>query len=464
MQVSVETTTGLERRMKVVVPSTQVESQVEERLAKAATTARINGFRPGKVPIREIKRRFGVGIRQEVSGEIIQASFTEAIQQEDLNPAGIPRVEDLSDESGKDLEFTMVFDVYPDIKLSEFSNIKVEKTIAVVTEDDVNNMVDVLRKQRTEYDPVKRKCKKDDKVNVDFEGFIDDEAFAGGTAKGTDIIMGSSSMIAGFEDGLKGTKAGEDKDLELRFPDDYHLKDLAGKEVLFKIKVNSVSKPRLPDIDAAFFRQFGIEDGDQDAFRAEIRTNMERELDAVISNRLEMGVMDGLLATNDAEIPRSLVDMEIDRQRNEAVNQFGGSNKIDASLLPADMFKDRAERRVRLSLLADAVRLQEKLEADPERVKSKIEELASSYQDPEQVVSWYYGNDQQLDQVKNAVLQEQMIDRILESASVTEVQSSYDDVIKASHNQDHAHDHQHDRDSDHADSEPPESAKDEETT
>lgn len=432
MQVSVETTSGLERRMKVIVPSAIVEDQILDRLKKAASSASIKGFRPGKVPMREIKRRFGSGIRQEVSGELIQAKYFEAVQQESLKPAGMPNFEDMVSESGKDLEFVAVFEVYPDITPPDFSELSIERPVAIITDSDLENTIEMLRKQQMKYEEVKRKAKLEDKLNLDFEGFVDGETFDGSKGEGVDLILGSNTMIPGFEDGLKGIKSGEDSALNLAFPDTYHVEELAGKEVEFKVKVNSISKPVLPELDDELFTGYGVKEGGLEEFKSEIRNNMERELKSAIKNSLKTAVMDALLATPAAELPGALIDMEINRMRQEAIQQFGGQNaaKIDPSILPAEMFNAQAERRVSLGLIMNEILQQESIEVDKDRVKESIEEMASSYEDSKQVVDWYYSNEQQLSQIENMVLEEQVVDLILEKARVTEVECSYEEAIK----------------------------------
>jgi trigger factor len=432
MQVTVESTSILERRMKIVVPSEKIDEEVSQRMKKAASTVKMKGFRPGKVPMREIKRRFGPGLHQEVSGEMMQSSFLEAVDQENLKPAGMPKIEEVSSESGENLEFTAIFEVYPEIELTGYSEIDVEKLLAKVTDEDVENMIDVLRKQQTSWEEVKRKSKLGDRLNLDFEGSVDGEPFEGGKAEGVDIELGSGSMIPGFEDGLKGIKAEEEKSLQLTFPEDYHVKDLAGNEAKFDVKANSVSKPVLPELNEDFYRRYGVAEGGHDEFKDEVRGNMEKELEQATNNRVKTQVMDGLLATNQVEMPQSLVDGEIDKLRQEAIQQFGGQNagNIDASLLPSEMFQKQAERRVALGLLVGEVLKQEDLEADGERVRAMIENMASSYEDSDQVVKWYYSNEEQLNQVRNLVLEEQVVERILEDARVTEVESNYEEAIK----------------------------------
>lgn len=432
MQVTVESTTTLERRMKIVVPAEKIDEEVTERMKKAASTVKMKGFRPGKVPMREIKRRFGPGIRQEVSGEIMQSSFLEAIDRESLKPAGAPKIEEISNKSGENLEFTAIFEVYPDIAPTEFSAIEVEKLVAKVTGEDIDKKVEVLRRQHIQWEEVDRESKPGDKLNLDFEGFVDGEPFEGGKSEGAELELGSGNMIPGFEEGLEQVKADEQRALQLTFSQDYHLKELAGKEAKFEVKINSVSEPNLPALDEDFFQQYGVAEGGLDAFRDQVRTNMEKELDQAIKTRLQAQVMDGLLASNQVELPNSLVSGEIDKLRQEAIQQFGGQKegKIDASLLPGEMFQKQAEKRVTLGLLVGEVLKQENLEVDGERVRAMIENMASFHEDPQKVVKWYYSNEQQLNQVRNMVLEEQLIEQILQQAQVTEVESSYEEAIK----------------------------------
>ena len=261
MQVSLETTSGLERRMHITVPSSEFEGQVEAKLKQTAGQVRLKGFRPGKVPMKEVNRRFGAGIRQEVSSEMMESSYREAIIKEEVSPAGSPQIEDIKIEQGQDLEFTAVFEVFPEIALADFSGIEVAKPEADVTEADIEKMIETLREQRKVFEAVDRAAQNDDKLNIDFEGFIDGEAFEGGKAEGSDLVIGSGSMIPGFEDGLIGAKAGEDTELNVTFPEDYQSSDLAGKDALFKVKVNSVLEAKLPELDESLFEQFGVTEG-----------------------------------------------------------------------------------------------------------------------------------------------------------------------------------------------------------
>ena len=430
MQVTVETTAGLERKMRVVVPSERVEVQVTEKIKQTAKQAKINGFRPGKVPLREVKRRFGAGIRQEVSSEMIQSTYGEALQKEDINPAGTPKIEEVNIEEGKDLEYTAVFEVFPEIEVSGLESIEVERLSSSIEEADLEKMIDTLREQRLVYAETDRAAAEKDQVNLDFEGFLEDEPFEGGKAEGTDLVLGSGSMIPGFEDGLTGLKADEEKDLKLTFPENYQAENLAGQEVLFKIKVNKVSEPELPELNDEFFEQFDVKEGGIEAFRKEVTNNMKRELDSAIKAKVKDQVMDGLSDNNEVDLPQSLIDQEVNRMRQEAVQQFGGGAQFDPSMLPAEMFSEQAQKRVKIGLIVSAIVDKNSLEADAEKVRETIEEMASTYQEPEEVINYYYSNEQQLSQIQNMVLEGQIVDFVLDSAKVTDKTVSYDEAVK----------------------------------
>ena len=430
MQVTVETTAGLERKMRVVVPSERVEVLVTEKIKQTAKQAKINGFRPGKVPLREVKRRFGAGIRQEVSSEMIQSTYGEALQKEDINPAGMPKIEEVNIEEGKDLEYTAVFEVFPEIEVSGLESIEVERLSSSIEEADLEKMIDTLREQRLVYAETDRAAAEKDQVNLDFEGFLEDEPFEGGKAEGTDLVLGSGSMIPGFEDGLTGLKADEEKDLKLTFPENYQAENLAGQEVLFKIKVNKVSEPELPELNDEFFEQFDVKEGGAEASRKEVTNNMKRELDSAIKAKVKDQVMDGLSDNNEVDLPQSLIDQEVNRMRQEAVQQFGGGAQFDPSMLPAEMFSEQAQKRVKIGLIVSAIVDKNSLEADAEKVRETIEEMASTYQEPEEVINYYYSNEQQLSQIQNMVLEGQIVDFVLESAKVTDKTVSYDEAVK----------------------------------
>ncbi len=428
MQVSVESTSALERRMTIGVPAERIETEVTKRLQQTARRAKIPGFRPGKVPMNVIRQRYEDSARQEALGDLIQATFYEAIVEQKLNPAGAPSVEPKTFEKGKDLEYIATFEVFPEIQLAGFDGIAVERLQAEVSDADLDNMLEILRKQNTRFEVVERAAENGDQLSIDFVGKIDGEAFAGGTAKGTSLVLGSGRMIPGFEDGLVGAKAGEERVVTPTFPDDYQNLDLAGKTAEFTITVNSVSAPQLPELNDDFFALFGITEGGLEGFRAEVRKNMERELRQAIKTKVKNQVMEGLLAANPVEVPKALIGNEVNRLRVQAVQQFGGNIKPDQ--LPAELFEEQAKRRVVLGLIVAEVVKQSELKADEARVRELIEEMASAYQEPQQVVAWYYKNDQQLNEVRSVVLEEQVVDTVLQKASVTDKAVSYEEAVK----------------------------------
>ncbi|MBA1287362.1 trigger factor [Pseudomonas japonica] len=428
MQVSVENTSALERRMTIGVPAERIETEVNKRLQQTARRAKVPGFRPGKVPMSVIRQRYEAAARQEALGDLIQATFYEAVVEQKLNPAGQPSVEPKVFEKGKDLEYVATFEVFPEFTVAGFEGINVERQSAEVNDADVDNMLDILRKQNVRYETVEREAQNEDQLNIDFVGKIDGEAFSGGSATGTQLVLGSGRMIPGFEDGLVGAKAGEERVLSVTFPEDYQNLDLAGKAAEFTVKVNSVSAPTLPELTDEFFAQFGIKEGGIDGFRTEVRKNMERELRQAIKAKVKNQVMDGLLASNPIEAPKALLSNEIDRLRVQAVQQFGGNIKPDQ--LPAELFEEQARRRVVLGLIVAEVVKQFELKPDDARVRELIQEMASAYQEPEQVVSWYYKNDQQMNEVRSVVLEEQVVDTVLQKASVTDKAVSYEEAVK----------------------------------
>jgi trigger factor len=428
MQVSVENTSALERRMTIGVPAERIETEVSKRLQQAARGAKIPGFRPGKVPMSVIRQRYEAGARQEALSDLIQATFYEAVVEQKLNPAGAPSVEPKTFEKGKDLEYIATFEVFPEFTVAGFESIAVERLSADVADTDLDKMLDILRKQNVRFEVADRAAQNEDQLNIDFVGKVDGEVFAGGSATGTQLVLGSGRMIPGFEDGLVGAKAGEERVLSLTFPENYQNLELANKAAEFTVTVNTVSEPKLPELNEEFFTQFGIKESGIDGFRTEVRKNMERELRQAIKSKVKNQVMDGLLAANPIEVPKALLDNEVDRLRVQAVQQFGGNIKPDQ--LPAELFTEQAKRRVELGLIVAEVVKQYDLKPDDARVREMIQEMASAYQEPEQVVAWYYKNDQQLNEVRSVVLEEQVVDTVLQKASVTDKSVSYEEAVK----------------------------------
>ena len=432
MQVSVETTSGLERQVTITVPAERVDQDVQKRVQQTARTARLDGFRPGKVPVKVVQKRYGKGIREEVLNQVIQETLFKATTDEKLQPANSPSIEFKNDKEGEDFQYVATFEVYPEIELADYSSVEIEKQTAEVKDEDLEQMIETLRKQQASWDVVERAAADGDRVNIDFAGSIDGEAFDGGKGEGMDLVLGSGSMIPGFEAGLEGAAAGEEKELDVTFPEDYHAEELKGKAAKFAVKVNSVSAQVLPELDKEFFSKFGIEEESLEGFQTEVRKNMERELTNTLKMKLKDLVFRELVKLNNIDIPSSLVDNEIDNLRRQAVQQFAGPNAedFDLNMLPKEMFEEQAKSRVSVGLLVQEFIKANEVKVDDERVQSTIQELAETYQEPQQVIDWYYNNQEMLGQIQNLVLEDQVLDLLMDSATVTEVEVSYEDAIK----------------------------------
>jgi trigger factor len=433
MQVSLETTSGLERRLTVGVPAEQVESEVENRLKQAARNVSIKGFRKGKVPMSVVKQRFGAGIRQEVVGDVISRSFYAAVQKENVKPAGQPSIQPKQLAAGKDLEYIATFEVYPSVALSDLSAFELTSFKAEVTEADVDNMIEVLRKHQATWSVVDRAAADGDQVNINFVGTKDGVEFAGGKSDNHSLVLGSKSMIPGFEEGIVGLKAGDEKVISVTFPEDYQAEELKGAAAQFAITVNSVSEAQLPELKKEFFQKFGVEKGGEKQFRKEVKANMDRELANALKAKVKVQVMDALIASHTTDVPKALVANEIQVLRNQMLQRFGGQQQnFDVkSLLPDTMLQDEASRRVTLGLIVGEIVKSAKLKPDAKRVKAMIEEIASTYQEPKEVVEYYSSNQELMAGVESAVLEDQVVDHILAQAKVSAVETSYDEIIKA---------------------------------
>jgi trigger factor len=429
MQVSVETTSPIERVLTISVPAARVDEKVSSEVAKTAKTIRIDGFRKGKVPVSVVKKRYGQGIRMDAVEQIMRDAYVEAIQKESIQPAGMPSIEPKNFAEGADLEFVVKIEVYPEVTLADNASIKVDRVVSDVTDADVDVMLETLRKQNAEWTAVERASADGDQVTIDFVGYLGDEAFEGGAAQAHKLVLGSNTMIPGFESGVIGAKAGEERTISVTFPDDYQAENLKGKEATFKITVSEVAEQILPELDDAFVEKFGLADATIEALRAEVRKNMERELNQAIKAKLKNALFDGLLSINEVEVPSALIDQEVDALRKQAASQFGGEG-FDASQLPAELFQDEAKKRAKLGLLISEVIKKDELKVDDDRVRAFLEDMAQAYQEPQQVIDFYLKNKEQMSQVQSAVLEEQVVDKLLESAQVTEVTLGYEDAIK----------------------------------
>ncbi len=430
MQVSIESSTGLERQLKIGVPAERIEKEVTERLQKATKTVRIAGFRKGKVPLKVVKQQYGKGVRQEVVGEVVNSSFYEAIKQEDLQPVGQPRIDDVTDAEGQDLEYVAVFEVYPEVALADLAKVAIARPVTDLNDSDLDTMIDVLRNQQATFDVVERAAEDGDQVNIDYVGTQKKVEFPGGSAEGQDLILGSNSMIPGFEDGLVGVSAGDETVLKLKFPKDYHAEDLKGKAVQFAVKVNSVAAKQMPEMNDEFFKLYGVSEGGEEKFREDVRNNMERELRNAIRNKVKNRVMDQLFDLNKVELPKALVANEITQLKQQMIQQFGGGQQFDPSMLPDEMFTAKAERRAALGVIVSEVVKVEELTPDEDRVRERVNEIASTYDQPKEVVDYYYSQQELLSSVEAVVLEDQVTELVLSKAKVTEESLSYEEAIK----------------------------------
>ena len=430
MQGSIESSTGLERQLKIGVPADTIEQEVTARLQKATKTVSIKGFRKGKVPLRVVKQHYGKGVRQEVIGEVINSSFYKAIQQEDLRPVGQPRIDDLNDVEGKDLEFMAIFEVYPEVELAALTKVKISRPASELVETDVETMIEVLRNQQAKFEVADKAAEDGDQLNIDFVGTAKGEEFAGGSADAQDLVLGSDQMIPGFEAGLIGVKAGDETVLKLKFPKDYQSDDLKGKAVVFSVKVNTVANKELPELNDEFFKLYGVEEGGEAKFREDIQANMERELRNAIRTKVKNRIMNQLFELNKVELPAALVTNEITNLKQQMVQQFGGGQEIDLSILPDDMFKEKAERRAALGVIVSELVKVEEITPDEVQVRARIDEIASTYEQPKEVVDYYYSKPELLSSVEAVVLEDQVTELVLAKAKVKEEVLSYEDAVK----------------------------------
>ena len=430
MKVSVDSRSGLETTLRIIIPSSNIETKVSERLLKTSKTVALKGFRKGKVPVRVVQQHFGRGIRQEIVGEAINTGFSDAITSEKLNPVGQPKVEIITDKKDSDLEFTATFEVLPDVKLADLKKIKVSRPVADIKAKDIKNMIEQLRTQQSKFEPSKKKAVSGDQVNINYSGTKGGKEFDGGQGLDQDLVLGSNSMIPGFEDGIVGMAAGESKVLDLKFPKDYHAEELKGAKVKFKVEVNSVSSKKLPKLDDDFFKLYGVTEGGEKKFKEEIESNMERELNNAVRTKLKNRVMNQLYDLNPVEVPETLINNEINQLKQQTIQQFGGGQKIDMNMLPDDMFRDRAHRRASLGIVVSELVKKENITADADRVKARIEEIASTYEKPSEVIEYYYSKPEVLNSVEAMVLEDQVTEYVLSKAVVKEENISYEKAVQ----------------------------------
>ncbi len=428
MQVTVETLEGLQRRLNITVPAANIEDAIAAELRNIAKNRRFDGFRKGKVPMKMVAKMYGKAVRQDVLGEVMQRHFIEAIVKEKINPAGAPTFAPVEIGEGKDLVFTATFEVYPEVELKGLENIAVEKPAAEVTDADVAEMLETLRKQQATWKEVDEAAENGKRVSIDFVGSIDGVEFEGGKAENFPLEMGAGRMIPGFEDGIVGKTKGMEFVIDVTFPEDYHAENLKGKAAKFAIKVNKVEARELPELNDEFVARFGVAEGGVDALKAEVRKNMERELKQAIKARIKEQAIEGLVKENEIQVPSALIDQEINVLRQQAAQRFGG-NVEAAAQLPRELFEEQAKRRVVVGLLLGEVIRTHELKADEEKVKALITEMATAYEDPSEVVSYYEQNQQLMNNMRNVALEEQAVDAIIAKAKVTEKAISFSELM-----------------------------------
>ncbi|MGB5442973.1 MAG: trigger factor [Gammaproteobacteria bacterium] len=408
MDVSVENTGGLGRRMTVQVPSERVDQEVQSRLASMSKTIRLDGFRPGKVPLKVVAKKYGEQVRLEVVEQVVNTTLQEALSRENIRPVGQPSVETKPVQSGGTLEYVVTFEVFPELPGTMDYSFKVTRPIVEIIKDDIDNMLENLRKQRVTWNIVERPAQPGDQVNIDFEGSIDGAPFAGNKAEQMSLELGSNTMIPGFEDQLAGASAGDERTLKITFPHNYQAAEVAGKEAEFKVKVHSVSEPVLPELDDDFARAFGVDASGIDGLRDEVRNNMQRELDGLVASRLKEQVFSGLVKCNPVEVPRVMIDSEIQQLQSQESGKGMDSAALEAT----------AERRVKLGVLVSEIVKQNNIMVDPDRVRGVVDTIAASYEKPEEVVQWYYGNQDMLANVQSSVIEEQVVEWVIANSGV----------------------------------------------
>lgn len=428
MQVSVETTEGLGRRVNITVAADTIEQAVKSELVNVAKKVRIDGFRKGKVPMNIVAQRYGASVRQDVLGDLMQRNFVDAIIQEKINPVGAPNYVPGEYKTGEDFSYAVEFEVYPEVELTGLDTIEVEKPQVEVKDADVDTMLETLHKQQADWKETADAAAAEDRVTVDFTVTIDGEAFEGGKATDFVLAMGQGRMIPGFEEGVIGHKAGESFDISVTFPEDYHAENLKGKAAKFAVELKKVEQRELPELDEAFIKRFGVADGTLAGLRAEVRKNMERELKNAVRNRVKTQVIDGLLSANDIHVPAALVDGEIDVLKRQAAQRFGGNEKQSLEL-PRELFEEQAKRRVKVGLLLGEVIRKHELKADETRVNALIEEMASAYEDPKEVIEFYGKNKELMDNMRNVALEEQAVEALLANARVTEKETGFNELM-----------------------------------
>ena len=433
MQVSVEKTSELSRKMTVSVPEAVVQEKMAVRLKSLARDVKIDGFRPGKVPQQVVKKMFGDRVRGEIASDLINETYFDAIEGQDLKPVGHPHIQPLDEVDG--FKYTAVFEVYPEISLEGVTQLEVRRPVATVNDSDVDQMIEKLRAQQQTWHIVDRPAQEQDNITISFSGTSEGENFTEGRVEDFQVVCGSKKMIPGFEENLVGLEVGAHKTFTLNFPEEYGNEKLAGKTAEFDVDVIKVEEPLLAEIDEVFVKAYGIEDGSVESFRVDVKNNMERELELALRGKLKGSVMDALYEKIQLTIPNSLVDVEIENLMKPYIETAKRQKKnLDDLPLPRDMFEARAKRRVALGLILGEIIQKNAIKLDDDKVRSTIEDMAKSYERPQDVVNWYYTDESRLNEVQQMVLEDQTIEWLVAQAKVSDEQVNFSDVMDRQQN------------------------------
>ena len=439
LQITTNKVSENQTQLTVKVPVEKIQNKVEGRIRQVAKTAKIDGFRKGKVPVSHIRAQYGAGIQQEVINDVIRDTVFEAIREQDVRAVGMPNIDDVKLEDDF-LVYQATVEIFPEVEVQGVSEIEVERQSAEVKDEDVDTMIENLRKQRQEFVDKEDAADEGDQVTFDFEGSIDGEKFEGGSSEDFKLVIGSNQMIPGFEDGIKGLKAGEEKTIDVTFPEDYQAEKLAGKEAQYKINVKKVEVAKLPELDDEFFELFGVKEGGLEQLKTDVRKNMEREIKNAARNQVKQAAFDALLEKNEFEVPAAMLEQEIDRQRNMMMQRFAqqfGANpdNFNKDMLPDELFEEQALRAARLGIIVSRLIESQNMEVDQERVTTFIKEASENYEDPEEVIEYYTNDKQQRANIESVVLEDQVVDYILEQANVTDKDVSYQELLAAQQQQ-----------------------------
>lgn len=436
LDVQVSVLSDNKTQLTVKVPTKTIQNHVEAKIRQVAKTARIDGFRKGKVPVSYIRTQYGAGIQQEVINDTIRDTVFEALSQEKVRAVGMPNIDDVKLENDF-LVYQATVETFPEIAVQGLSDIEVERQSATVSDSDVDTMIESLQKQRQTFEIKDGSLEEGDQAVFDFEGSIDGETFEGGTATDYTLEIGSGRMIAGFEDGMKGMKAGEEKTINVTFPADYQAEHLQGKEAQFKINLKTVQTPKLPELNDEFFALFGVKEGGLDKLKADVRKNMEREIKNAARNQIKQATFDALLEKNEFDVPQAMLAQEIDRQRElmlqRFAQQFGANpNTFNKDMLPDELFEEQALRAVRLGVLIGRIIDEQKIQVDQNRVDEFIKEAAENYEDPAEVIEYYSNDKQQRAGIEGVVLEDQVVEYILSQGKVSDKEVQYQELLAAS--------------------------------